>query len=208
MTMRKTPYARLRYPWTSDVVAAPDVQSMAQDIDQALVTTATMAANFSRFASAAVQRVAAQSITKGTLTTISFDTVVVNNGVNSPLANGAWFSNAAPTRLTAPVSCVVLASAFAGLNLGSALGTNGALQLTITLNGAIAAPGTQGTKWSPTSAVTGQQWASALSMWKLAAGDFIELKMFWTGTPAGPFNTDTVLPPLFSLMMVGLTSVP
>jgi hypothetical protein len=45
-------------------------------------------------------------------------------------------------------------------------------------------------------------------MWKLVAGDFLELKMYWTGTPAGPFNTDTVVPPVLSLMMVALPSVP
>jgi len=205
--MRKTPYLRMRYPFASDVVAAPDVQSMAQDIDQNLVNTATLGSTFSRFSSVVVSRAAAQSITKGTLTAVSFDTVVANNGVNSPLANGSWFAAGTPTRLTAPTACVVLASGFLGLNLGSALGTGGAIQVTIALNGATGSPNVQGTKWNPTSAVTGQQWASGISMWKLAAGDFLELKAFWTGTPAGPFNTDTVLPPTLSLAMVALPSV-
>jgi len=208
MTMRKTPYLRLRYPWTSDVVSAADVQSMASDVDQALVQSATLAANFSRFASVAVQRAAAQSLVKGALTAITFDTAVLNNGANSPLSNGAWFNVASPTRLTAPAPCVVLASAAGGINIGSALGVNGALQVTVALNGATAAPGVQGSKWGPISTVTGQQWTSAVSMWKLAAGDFLELKMFWTGTPAGPFNTDTVFPPTLSLMMVALPTVP
>jgi hypothetical protein len=207
MTMRKTPYLKLRYPFTSDVVATGDVQSTAQDIDQALVNTATLAANFSRFSSVAVQRAATQSITKGALTAISFDTVLANNGASSPLANGSWYSAGSPTRLTAPTACVVLACGFGGITLGSALGTNGAVQVTIALNGATAAPGVQGTKWAPTSAVTGQQWASGISMWKLAAADFLELKMYWTGTPAGPFNTDNVLPPMLSLMMVALPTV-
>jgi hypothetical protein len=206
--MRKTPYLRLRYPWTDDVVSAADVQSMAQDIDQALVSTANMAANFSRFASVAVQRSAAQSVAKGTLTAISFDTVALNNGANSPIANGAWFSSGAPTRLTAPTACVVLACGYGGINLGSALGTSGAVQVTVALNGATGSPGIQGTKWGPISTVTGQQWASAITMWKLVAGDFLELKMYWTGTPAGPFNTDTVIPPSLSLMMVALPTVP
>jgi hypothetical protein len=208
MTMRKTPYARLRYPWTSDVVSAADVQSMAQDIDQALVTTAKMSTDFSRLASVAVQRSAAQSLTKATLTAITFDTVLVNNGANSPLANGSWYSAGAPTRLTAPAACVVLACAAGGINIGSALGANGVIQITPALNGAVGAPGVQGTKWAPISTVTGQQWASAISMWKMAAGDYLELKMYWTGTPAGPFNTDTVIPPLLSLMMVALPTVP
>src|SRR5689334_488994 len=99
MTMRKTPYMRLRYPWASDVASAADVQSMAQDIDQALVQTATMAANFSRFSSVAVQRAAVQSIPKATVTAITFDTVALNNGANSPLANGSWYSSGSPTRL-------------------------------------------------------------------------------------------------------------
>lgn len=205
--MRRTPYLRLRYPWTDDVVSATDVQSMAQDIDQGLVATATLAANFTRLSSVSVSRGAVQSITKGTLTTITFDTVGLNNGANSPLANGSWYNAAAPTRLTAPAPCVVLATAFAGINLGSALGTAGCIQATIALNGATGAPNVQGTKWGPISTVTGQQWASAISMWKLAAGDFLELKMFWTGTPAGPFNTDNVIPPTLSLLMVGLPTV-
>lgn len=208
MTMRKTPYQRLRYPWASDAVAVSDVQSMAQDIDQALVATAALAGNFSRFASVVVQRAAAQSITKATVTAISFDTVQINNGANSPLSNGSWYSNSTPTRLTAPVSCVVLASGFGGINIGSALGSNGAVQAAVTLNGASGTPNIQGSKWTPTSASTGQQWASTLTMWKLAVGDYLELKMYWTGTPAGPFNTDTAIAPTLALMMVALPSVP
>ncbi len=206
--MRKTPYLRLRYPWVDDVVAASSVQSMAQDIDQALVATQTMSANFSRFASVVVQRAAAQSIAKATLTAISFDTVLLNNGANSPLANGSWYSAGTPTRLTAPVPCVVLACASGGMNIGSALGANGAIQVTVALNGATGQPGIQGTKWGPVSTVTGQQWASCITMWKLAAGDYLEMKMYWTGSPAGPFNTDTAVAPLLSLMMVALPSVP
>jgi hypothetical protein len=207
MTMRKTPYLRLRYPWTDDVVNAADVQSMASDIDQGLVATATLAADFSRFASVTVRRAAAQSIAKGSLVAISFDTVSLNNGANSPLSNAAWFSAGSPTRLTAPAPCVVLAAATGGLNYGTALGANGCIQVAVGLNGAIAAPGVQGNKWNPTSATTGQQWTSALTMWRLVAGDFLEMRMFWTGTPAGPFNTDTVLPPTLSLMMVALPTV-
>jgi hypothetical protein len=204
--MRKTPYERLRYPWGSDVVAAPDVQSMASDIDQAMVTTAKMASDFSQFGSVVVRRNAAQSITKATLTAISFDAVTLNNGANSPLSNTNWWSAGAPTRVTAPVACAVLVSGFGGLNLGSALGVNGIIQTIVGLNGATTWQ--QGSKFSPISTVAGQTWASGLSMWKLAAGDYLELKMFWTGTPAGPFNTDTVVPPQLSLMMVSLQSVP
>jgi len=205
--MRKTPYVRLRYPWASDVVSAADVQSMGADIDSALVQTATMGANFSRFASVAVQRLAVQSITKATVTAISFDTVALNNGANSPLSNGGWFSNSTPTRLTAPTACVVLATGYGGLNLGSALGANGTVETLVALNGATAAPNVQGSKWAPLSAATGQQWASCISMWKLAAGDFLELKMYWTGTPAGPINTDNVIAPTLTLMMVALPTV-
>lgn len=204
--MRKTPYARLRYPWASDVVAVGDVQSMANDIDQALVATAKLANDFSRFASVSAQRAAVQSIAKSTLTTITFDTIPLNNGANSPLSNGVWWSNANPTRLTAPVNCVVLASAIGGINLGSALGTSGCIEIAVGLNGSTAWQ--QGNKFNPISTVAGQQWTSALSLWKLNAGDFLELKMFWTGTPAGPFNTDTVIPPMLSLSMVSLPSVP
>jgi len=89
MTMRRTPYARLRYPWTSDVVAAADVDSMANDIDQALVTTAKMASDFSRFASVTARRTTAQSITKGTLTAITFNGVLLNNGANSQIGRAS-----------------------------------------------------------------------------------------------------------------------
>lgn len=208
MTMRKTPFLRLRYPWTSDVVNVADVDSMASDIDQALVQTAGLAANFSRFSSVVVRRNAVQSITKGTLTAVTMDTVVLDNGTDSPLADGAWFAAGTPTRLTAPSPCVVLASATAGIVFGTALGTSGCIQATVALNGATTQPGVQGTKYSPISSATGQQWVSALSMWKLAAGDFLELKLFWTGTPVGPVNTDTVFPPTLSLMMVALPTVP
>jgi hypothetical protein len=208
MVMRKTPNLRIRYPWTDDVVSAADVDAMAADMDQALVQSATLAANFSRFSSVTVQRAATQSIAKGTLTPISFDTLLLDNGTDSPLANGAWYDAAAPTRLTAPAPCVVLAHGMLGMNLGTALGANGIIQVTVALNGATGQPGVQGTKWNPPSAVTGQQWASAMTMWKLAKGDYLELKVYWVGTPAGPFNTDNALPPTFSLMKVALPSVP
>jgi len=202
--MRKTPYLRIRYPWASDVVSAVDVQSMANDIDQGLVATAKYASDFSQFASVTAYRAAAQSITKGTLTAITFDTVPLNNGANSPLANGAWWSNANPTRLTAPVACMVVACVSGGFNVGSALGVNGIIQVVAGLNGGSQQ---QGNKYSPISTVTGQHWTSAMTAWKLSAGDYLELKMYWTGTPAGPFNTDTVVPPTMSLMMLSLPSV-
>lgn len=203
--MRKTPYQRLRYPWASDTVAVADVQSMASDIDQAMVTTARLGSDFSKFASVVVRRNAAQSITKATLTTITFDAVTLNNGSDSPLANANWWAAGSPTRVTAPVACAVLVSGFGGINFGSALGANGCLEVVVGLNGATTWQ--QGMKFSPISSVAGQAWTSGLSMWKLAAGDFLELKMFWTGTPAGPFNTDTVIPPQLSLMMVALPTV-
>lgn len=206
MVVRRTPYARLRYPWTADVVSALDVQSMAQDIDQGLVDTAKMGADYSRMGSVVARRTTVQSIPKGVLTAISFNTTSLNNGSDSPLANGDWHSAANPTRLTAPVPCIVLVSAFGGMNLGSALGANGAVQVTIGLNGG--ATWYQGTKWGPLAATGGQQWASALGMYRLAQADYLELRMYWTGTPAGPFNTDTVIPPQLGLTMVALQSVP
>lgn len=203
--LRRTPYQRIRYPWASDVVSVPDVQSMANDIDQAIVGTAKQASDFSKFATVVAKRNAAQSLTKATLTAISFDSVPLNNGANSPLANGAWWSAGAPTRLTAPVACVVFASGSGGINLGSALGANGIIEVTTRLNGTTTR---QGNKWNPPSTVSGQQWTSGLAMWEMNAGDYIELMMYWTGTPAGPFSTDTVSPPVLSLMMVALQSVP
>jgi hypothetical protein len=206
MTMRKTPFLRMRYPFTSDVVNAADVQAMASDIDSGLIGTAKMASEFSRFASVTALRAAAQSITKATLTAITLDTIRINNGANSPLANANWWAAGQPTRLTAPVGCIVLVSATSGYNIGSAFGVNGAIQTTVGLNGGAA--WLQGKKFNPLSTYTGQVWASAMSMWKLNAGDYLELKTFWTGTPAGPINTDTGSPPIISLAMIGLTSVP
>lgn len=207
MTMRKTPNMRIRYPWASDVASAADVQAMASDIDQALEQTATLGANFSRFASVVASRAAVQSIPKGALTAITFDTVPLNNGANSPLANGSWWNPANPTRLTAPTACVVLAAGFGGINFGAALTSTNCLQVTIALNGASFRPGVQGGKYSLTSTSSGQQWYSALSMWKLNAGDYLELKMYWTGSPAGPYNTDNVQPPTLAVAMVGLPTV-
>jgi len=203
--MRKTPYERIRYPWASDVVSAADVQSMANDIDQALVTTQKLATDFSRFASVVARRNSALGLVKNTLTAVTFDTITLNNGANSALANGVWWAAGNPTRLTAPVACLVLASGFGGVNLGSALGTNGVIEVVVGLNGATTWQ--QGHKFSPISTVTGQVWGSCLTMWPLNAGDYLELKLLWNGTPAGPFNTDTVIPPQLSLSMVGLKSV-
>lgn len=206
MVMRKTPYVRIRYPWTTDPVSVLDVQAMAGDIDAGLVATAKMGSDFSKFASFTAVRNAAQSITKGALTAISLDTIRVNNGANSPLANAPWWVAGQPTRLTAPVGCIVLVQATAGYNIASAFGTQGVIQTTVGLNGGGA--WLQGTKFNPVSTYTGQVWASCLSMWKLNTGDYLELKTYWSGTPAGPINTDTGQPPQISLAMVALTSVP
>lgn len=208
MTMRKTPNLRLRYPWASDVASAGDVQSMASDIDQSFVQTQKMASDFSKMASVVVTRAAVQSIVKGTVTAVTFDTVALNNGANSPQANGAWYSAAAPTRLTAPVPCVVLVSGSAGMNFTTALGTAGCLQVSVGINGGTGSPNVQGNKYSPFSTATGQQWTTGISMWKMVAGDYLSLFVYWTGTPAGPFNTDTVYPPSLSLVMVALPTVP
>jgi hypothetical protein len=204
MTMRKTPYARLRYPWASDTVAVADVQSMANDIDSALVVASKRASDFSTFGSVIARRNAAQSLTKATLTAITFDGVYLNNGAKSPLANGAWWAAGAPTRLTAPTACVVLASAAGGVNFGSAPGANGGLQVSVRINGG----NQQGGKFSPISTVSGQHWTSAMTMWAMNAGDYLEMTMYWTGTPAGPFNTDTIVPPVLALAMVALEQVP
>lgn len=208
MVMRRTPFNRIRYPWTADVVNVADVQTMAADIDQAMVQTASLAGSFSKFSSVIVRRTAAQSLTKATLTTVTWDTVVLDNGTDSPHGNGAWWSAAAPTRLTAPSACIVLASATAGVQQGSAWGNTAAFQVTVALNGATGAPNVQGTKWRPVSTMSGQTPASALTMWKMAAGDYLELKLYWTGTPAGPINTDTTYWPQLSVMQVALPSVP
>jgi hypothetical protein len=209
MSMRHTPFFRLRYPWTDDLVNAADIQAMGNDIDQSLVQTGMLANNFLRMSSVAVRRAAAQSITKATLTTITFDTVLADNGVNSPLANGPWWAAGAPTRLTAPSPCIVLASAYAGMNQGAAWGSPASFQIAVALNGAVAVGvGLQGSKYAPTATASGQTPHSALTMWKLVAGDFLELKLHWNGTPAGPINTDTFHMPQLALMMVALPSVP
>lgn len=207
MTMRKTPYERIRYPWASDVVTAADVQSMGADIDQALIQTQGLANAFSKMACAVVQRKAAQSITASTVTTVTMDTVILNNGSNSPFSNTPWYSASAPSRLTAPVPCVVAATGTVGINFTAAVGSVNALQCMICLNGATGAPNVQGSKWSAPATASGQQWAVAASMWYLNAGDYLELKTYWRGTPAGPLNTDTVFPPTLSVAMIALPAV-
>lgn len=204
MTMRRTPFERIRYPWTDDTVSPTDIQAMASDIDATLVRTARVGAEFSKMGSVVAKRAAAQSITKATLTAVSFDSAPLNNGANSPLSNGVWWKASAPTRLTAPQPCLVLASGAAGINYGAAVGTSAVLQVSIRMTGA----NQQGNKFSPISTVAGQQWTSCLSMWKMATGDYLELMVYWVATGAGPYNTDTVIPPQLSLTMVGLTSVP
>lgn len=208
MTMRRTPFEGIRYPWMSDTVNAADVQSMGSDIDQSLVQTANLAADFSRFSTVVVRRAAAQSIIKATLSTISFDTVSRDNGAASPLAAGAWWNASQPTRLTAPAACVVLAVANGGVNATGNFGSPAAIQVMVSLNGATGVPNVQVMKYSPLSTRSGQHWCSVLSMWRMNQGDYLEMRYYWTGTPAGPFNTDTTYPPTLSLMQVALPSVP
>lgn len=209
MTSRYTPFQGIHYPFTSDVVNPVDVQTTGADIDQALIRTATLANDFSKFGSVIARRSAAQNITKATLTAITFDNVTNDNGANSPLSNGAWWNAANPTRLTAPVPCVVIAIGYGSLIWSGAAGSPSVFQVTVSLNGASASPGIQGSKYGPASTQSGQMFSSAISMWKLNAADYLELKLFWTGTPAGPLPTETTsFGPRMSLMMVALPSVP
>lgn len=208
MTMRRTPYEKIRYPWTTDVASAADVATMAADIDQSLVQTANLAANFAKFSSVNAQRTTTLSISRAVLTTVTFTGVTLDNGSDSPLAGAPWWSAAAPTRLTAPVACVVLAVGFVGMNFTAVQGTSGSLEVAVSVNGGTGAPNIQGSKYTIISGATGQHWTSAMTMWKLAAGDYLELRVWWTGSGAGPYNTDTVIPPSLSVMQVALPTVP
>lgn len=208
--MRKTPYMRLRYPFGSDVVNPVDVQTTAADMDQAMVGVANLQFEFPRLASVyAARNNSVLSVAKATVVTIPFDTLIRDTGTGSPASNGAWYSNANPSRMTAPVPCVVLAVGSLELILGSALGANGAIEAIIALNGATTYPGIQETKWNPSSADTGNQTVQLMSMWKLNAGDFLELKVRWTGTPAGPLNVNNLGNTFMQIIMVALpTPIP
>lgn len=210
MTMRKTPFMRLRYPWASDVVSVADVQSLGADIDQALVQTANLGLTFPKMPSVIVRKNAAQSITASTVTTVTMDTIIVDNGPNSPVLNSAaWYNSAASTsRLTAPFPCVVLAQGGVGINFTAAVGSVNAVQCMICINGGTGAPNVQGSKFSAISTISGVVYANAVGMWKLNTGDYLELKTFWRGTPAGPLNTDTNTPPQLALSVVALPTVP
>lgn len=190
MVSRVTPFRRLRYPFNTNVVDPVDIQKLATDIDGALNTDDKLRTDAFRRSGATVARTGSNaSFTKNTLTTVTWDSGNPNNGANGGFGTAAWWSSTTnPSRLTAPTACLVYAAAYVQLDAtAGAMGTNGYFELMIAKNGATAQPQIQAHKYpaapgSSTSAIE----ASVESLWSLAAGDYLEAKGIWNGTPAGP----------------------
>lgn len=190
MSARLTPYRQFRYPFTSDTIDAVSIQTLAEDIDQALVDDDKLRTDAFRLSSAQVAQSGTPSITKATITAITWNgTTGPNNGANGAFGTSAWWSSTTnPSRLTAPASCLVYATAAATFDPGASLGANGFFELMITKNGATLQPNIQTAKYQcpiPSPGL-GQVPAVIESLWSLVAGDYLEAKVLWSGTPAGP----------------------
>lgn len=205
MTARLTPYRGLRYPFTSDVVSTADVANLAADIDMAIAADDLLRGNAFRLSGARVLLSSGPSITKNTLTVITWNNSTFNNGANGGFGTSNWWSSSTnPSRLTAPTACLVYATAKANLLMTTNLGTNGYFEIDITKNGSTVAPNIQQQKFQPnqTGSGTGEIETSIETVWSLAAGDYLETRVIWNGTPAGPFSLEAG--PVMTVQMVAV----
>lgn len=203
MTIRVTPYRRLRYPCVDSVVDVNDLAKMVNDIDAALLSDDKARTDALRMPGASVYTFSTTSLTKNINTTLSFDTVNYNNGASGGFGTANWWAaSPSPTRMTAPYACLVLAYGYAPLNITSSLGTNGFYTLGIYKNGSVVAPNFVTNKIQGPAAGTGLARNSVFGMMALNAGDYLELRALWNGTPAGPMSTD--IPSSFGVQMLGV----
>lgn len=192
--MRQTPYRGIRYPISGEVVDPAAIQTLAQDVDQALVDDDQLRAEAFRRSSVNVYTTSTTSLAKGVASAISWaNTNGSQNGANGIPGYANWWSAGSPTRLTAPGACLVYAVGTVQLNAGSSLGSGGYFELFFGKNGSGATPNIQLNKTQPLNN-TGIWTISCTvqSLWVMAAGDYLELKAQWSGTPAGPFSTSTL----------------
>lgn len=192
--MRQTPYRGIRYPFTGDVVDPVAIQTEAQDIDQALVNDDQLRAEAFRRNSVNVFTSAQTSLAKGVASAISWANVSGGqNGANGIPGYANWWAAGSPTRFTAPGACLVYATASLQLNATAAMGAGGYFEVFFAKNGAGATPNIQLNKAQPLNN-TGIWTVSCVveSMWVMAAGDYLEVKAQWSGTPAGPLLTSTL----------------
>lgn len=192
--MRQTPYRGIRYPYASDVVDPVALQTEAQDIDQALVNDDQLRTEAFRRSSASVYLSGTPSLTKATITTISWTGLAPGsqNGANGIPGYANWWSSGSPTRFTAPGACLAYATANVALAATSALGATGFFEVFFGKNGSTSRPNIQSNKTQPLNNTSAWQVSCVTeSLWSLVAGDYLEVKVRWSGSPAGPFPIAT-----------------
>lgn len=196
-----TPYKNIRVPVTGNVVDAADWQTTATDINTVLTASKTLHDVAVRRSSVSAFN-SGQSIVKNTQTVISY-AVGVGGGIGwdtgllGPGAAAYW-SNANPTRLTAPATGLYLATLYLGVPFGT-LSTTNILQPTIGKNGSFAAPNLVTDKQAGT-AVRAPDKVTTCVLYAMTAGDYLEGRVYWNGTPAGPL----ALSATFQLAQVAL----
>lgn len=181
---RTTPYRGIRYPLSGEVVDQAAIQTMAQDIDQALVNDDMLRTEGFRRSSLMVYTTASINLPKSALVPITWTTASWQDGANGIPSFASWWSASTnPTRFTAPSACLVHATANAGISNPS-LGSGGFFEIFFYKNGSASTPNLQANKSNqPNYAVTVE------SMWAMSAGDYIECGVLWNGSPAGPLTT-------------------
>lgn len=179
----RTPYRGIRYPLEQELADPVALQNFAVDINSTLAATQLAARYAGHRSSIACWNNPSTSVAKNTLTTINLVPILgTDNGASGPGASPYW-SNANPSRITAPATGLYLAWGLAFAQHGASSTTNWTLA-SVAKNGA----NPQTSRASQRGNVVPQ--AAFFFAWPLVAGDFLTMAVQWNGVAAGPLSCD------------------
>lgn len=190
-----TPFRNYRVPSSPNVTDVAEVAAMAGDIDTDMLALNTMRRAATRRSGATVSVAGStQNIVKNTNTVVTYASPaagpVFDNGAGGGVGAAAYWSSGQPTRLTVPAGAggLYMARFWISLNGWSGAGTN-TQRVFMGRNGSFAAPDLwQANEFANNATYNLPQGVAVQSLVLLSAGDYMESRVYWNGTPAGPFQ--------------------
>lgn len=203
-----TPYRAYRVPSSPNVTDAAEIAAMAGDIntDMVAINALRLAATRRSGANLSVSG-STQNVVKNTNTVVTYAAPATgptfDNGAGGGIGAAAYWSSGNPTRLTVPAGAggLYLARFWISLVGWSGAGTN-TQRVFMGRNGSFAVPDLwQANMFANNATFNLPQGVSVESLMVLAAGDYIESRVYWNGPLAGPF---TISAGEFSLQQVAV----
>lgn len=190
-----TPFRAYRVPSSPNVVDAAEVAAMAADINADMITINGLRLAATRRSGANLSVAGStQNIVKNTQTVVTYAAPAAgpsfDNGATGGIGASAYWASGTPTRLTVPAGAggLYLARFWISLNGWAGAGTN-TQRVSMGRNGSFAVPDLwQANMFANNATFNLPQGVSVESLVLLNAGDYMESRVYWNGTPAGPFQ--------------------